>query len=250
MKSDRISNKTLEGIKDGFYALDCEWRFIYINHLAANNLSREPEELIGKVIWEECHDAIDSSLETIYRKTMRFRVAQCIEMKGNLTGSWYNITTFPAAEGISVYWKDITEQKRAEDIKTEEELRKSEDKYRALFNSIEQGVNIIELVFDDNGKPVDYQCLEANPMQERLTGLRDIIGKRIREIFPNLEDHWLEIYGQVALTGKPARFESWSEDLSCRFDVCAARIGGEGSRTVALVFDNITDRKKAEGCML
>jgi PAS domain-containing protein len=50
MKSDRIRDKTLEGTEDGFYTLDREWRFIYINHRAANNLSREPGELIGKVI--------------------------------------------------------------------------------------------------------------------------------------------------------------------------------------------------------
>lgn len=64
MKSDRIRNEILEGIEDGFYILDRKWRFVHINHRAANNLSRKPEELIGKVIWEECHDVIDSSIES------------------------------------------------------------------------------------------------------------------------------------------------------------------------------------------
>jgi PAS domain S-box-containing protein len=133
-----------------------------------------------------------------------------------------------------------------ERARTEEALRVSEEKYHSLFNSIDEGFNLIEVIFDDSGKPVDHRILEANLSQEKMTGLKDVVGKRARELLPDIEDYWIENFGQVAITGKPVRLENRIEGLDRWFDVYASRVGGEGSRKVAVIFNDITQRKRAE----
>ena len=99
--------------------------------------------------------------------------------------------------------RDITEQKKAE-----QKLKESEEKYSMLFNSIDEGFCIIEMIFDDQKKPVDYRFLVINASFERQTGLRDAVGKRMREFAPDHEAHWFETYGRIALTGESIRFEN------------------------------------------
>ena len=136
---------------------------------------------------------------------------------------------------------DLLERKQAEDL-----LRVSEEKYRTLFDSIDEGFCIIEMLFDDSGKPIDYRFLEINPSFERQTGLVNVQGKRMRELAPKHEEHWFEIYGRVALTGESTRFENRAEQLGRWFDVYAFRWGEPADRLVAVLFKDITDRKQVE----
>ncbi len=136
---------------------------------------------------------------------------------------------------------DITERK-----KSEEKLRESEERYRTLFDSIDEGFCLLEMMFDADGKPFDYRFLEVNPVFEKLTGLENPVGKTALEMLPDLEPHWFEIYGKVALTGESVRFTEGSDAMNRWFDVYAVRVGGEESRKVVLIFNNITEHKKAE----
>ncbi len=137
--------------------------------------------------------------------------------------------------------EDVTEWKQAE-----EALRKSEEKYRTLFDSIDVGVCTIEVLFDRNDKPVDYRFLEVNPSFEKQTGIQNARGRRMREIAPLHEEHWFEIYGKIALTGEPARFENQAAQLHRWYDVYAFRLGEPQERQVAIHFKDITERKQAE----
>lgn len=132
------------------------------------------------------------------------------------------------------------------EIESKEELRLSEERYRNLFNSIDEGFCVIELIFDENSKAVDYRYLEINPMFEQQSGLENAEGKRMRELVPNHEEYWFEIYGKVALTGKAIRFENDAKALNRWFDVYAFRVGNRQSRKVALLFKDITKRKREE----
>jgi GAF domain-containing protein len=119
--------------------------------------------------------------------------------------------------------------------------------YRKLFESIDQGFCIVEPIFDAEEKPVDYRFLQVNPAFVRLTGLPvSAIGKTIRELIPDIEQFWIEAYGNVVLTGEPVRFENKSDALNRWFDVYASKLGDVTSRRVAILFTNITDRKIAE----
>ena len=143
--------------------------------------------------------------------------------------------------GASKVARDITERKR-----TEEAVRRSEILYRTLFDTLIEGFCTIEMVFDDDGKAVDYRFLEINPAFEKQTGLRNAQGKLMRDIAPDHEAHWFEIYGKIALTGEPAQFESEAKALGRHYDVCAYRVGGPESRKVAILFNDITERTRAE----
>ena len=140
--------------------------------------------------------------------------------------------------GISI---DVSDQKEAE-LK----LKASEEKYRGLFETMDQGFCIIKLIFDSANKPVDYLFIEANPMFEKHGGIGNPVGKTIRELVPNIEERWFETYGKVALTGKANHFIEHSEELNRWFEVYAFSLGDQGSKNVAVLFTDITERKLAE----
>ena len=123
----------------------------------------------------------------------------------------------------------------------------SEARYRTLFETLIEGFCTIEMIFDANGQPVDYRFLEINPAFEKQTGLRNAQGKSMRDLAPNHEAHWFELYGNVALTGRPVHFENEAKALGRYYDVRAWRVGGPDSRKVAILFNDITEQKKAEG---
>ena len=130
-------------------------------------------------------------------------------------------------------------------------LRTSEERYRYLFDSIDEGYCVIEMIYDEHGKPVDYRFLELNPAFEKQTGLHAATGKRMRELTPDHEDYWFEIYGKVALTGESVRFVNQAKALGDRWlDVYACRVGGPDSGKVAIVFNDITQRKQSEKALL
>jgi PAS domain S-box-containing protein len=122
----------------------------------------------------------------------------------------------------------------------------SKAKYRSLFESIDEGFCICEMLFDENGEPQDYRFLEVNPIFERLTGLQQPTGKTARDLVPNLEIFWVEMYGSVVQTGKPIRFEQKSVAMNRWFDVNAFPISDAHNHEFGILFTNITERKQAE----
>jgi PAS domain S-box-containing protein len=134
---------------------------------------------------------------------------------------------------------DVTEQKRAEQT-----LRDSEAKYRSLFDSIDAGFCVIEVIFDDEHEPIDFRFLEVNPAFEEQTGIHHAGGRLAREIAPQHDEHWFEIYGRVARTGEPVRFESPIVEFGRFFDIHAFRVGVPEQHRVAVLFNDITERKR------
>jgi PAS domain S-box-containing protein len=130
--------------------------------------------------------------------------------------------------------------------RAEEALRKSEEKYRAIFNSINEGFSLLDVQFDDNGHAYDIIVRDANPAQKRIDGIQAHIGKRIREILPDIEFKWIQRYADVVQTGESSTFEDWSEANQRWYKVHASRVGGRRSTQVAIVYDDITERKQRE----
>jgi PAS domain S-box-containing protein len=169
--------------------------------------------------------------------------------------SWFTFSWTPIpdeAGGIAGIYCAATETTNR--ILTDYALRESKEaalhetgmRYRALFEALDQGFCIIEVVFDAQSRPVDYVFVEINPVFAAQTGLHDVAGKSMRSLHPAHEDHWFEIYGRVALTGEPERFEHEAAALGRWYDVFAYRIDNPERHHVAVLFDDITERKLAE----
>lgn len=140
--------------------------------------------------------------------------------------------------------RDITEQVKAtKTLFSEAALRESEESYRTLFESMDDGFCILEMIFDDQDRPVDYRFIETNEVFARQTGLVDARGRTARELVPNLEPVWFEMYGKVASTGETLRFVDHSKPMGRWFDVAAFRTGDPRRRRVALIFNDITEQR-------
>lgn len=136
---------------------------------------------------------------------------------------------------------------RLERTRTHLELQHSEERYRSLFNSMDEGFCIIEMIYDDAGEPIDYRFLTVNPAFELHTGLHEATGKRMRELSPRHEDDWFETYGKVDRTRTPIRFINEARELGGRwFDVNAFPLGDPTRHQVAVLFTDITSRMRTE----
>jgi len=238
---DAIISKTLDGIITSW------------NKGAERIFGYTAEEVIGKpiliLIPPDHYNEEPAILEKI-RSGERIEHYETVRLTkaGKLVDISLTISPIKNANGkiigASKIAREITDIKRAE-----QKLNASEERYRTLFNSIDEGFCIIELLFDENGKSIDYRFLEINPSFEKLTGIpaeEALRGMPISQLVPNFEERWYQLYGNVAVTGEPIRVVEGSEAMGRWFDVNAFRVGGEESRKVAVLFNNITKRKEAE----
>lgn len=134
----------------------------------------------------------------------------------------------------------------AERALAEARTRQAEDRYLTLLNSIDQGFCTIEVKFDEKGRCVDYKYLEASPSFERQTGIEDPTGKWMRDIAPDHDQVWFDIFGKVAKTGISERFEEYSTPLARWWSVYAFRVDDPDLHHVAVVLFDITRRRESE----
>jgi signal transduction histidine kinase len=128
-----------------------------------------------------------------------------------------------------------------------EDLSRAANKYRSLFESIDAGFCIVEMIFDSSGQPIDYVFVEANPAFERLTGLCDAQGRSIRALLPAHDDRLFETFGEVARSGTSIRFEQRAHAAGDTwYDVYAFPAGLPVQRRVAILFTDISPRRRME----
>lgn len=130
-------------------------------------------------------------------------------------------------------------------FEAQEAVRESESKYRTLFTSMREAFMLIEIIFDESGKPKSWRYLDANPAWQANTGIdeKGIIGKTVHEVLPEIESYWIESFGSVAVTGSPVRLEQYNKDLK-RYYLASAFPADAGQ--VGVLFSDITSRRNAE----
>src|SRR3990170_1034741 len=130
----------------------------------------------------------------------------------------------------------------------EQALKESEEKYHSLFANMLNGFAYCQMIFDEKDKPIDFVYLEVNDAFEKLTGLKkeDVIGKKVTEAIPGTEKanpELFDIYSRVALTGKEEEFEIFFKPLNMWLSIS---VYSPKKGYFVAVFENITERKKAE----
>lgn len=224
----------------------------YVNRALAEYVGMRPEDLIGKSFYPFLHK---DDLAVLVSKLQDLTLEEPFVKSKNRVilpdGSvrwhqWVHQAFFDESGNVLEYQsvgEDITDRKW-----TEDELLKSEQRYRTLFDTLTEGFCTIEMIFGTDGKAVNYKFLEVNPAFERQTGLYNARGKSVLDLVPDNEAYWFDIYGKVASTGEPARIENASA-LNRYYDVSAFRVGGQESRKVAILFNDVTARKLGEASL-
>jgi PAS domain S-box-containing protein len=137
-----------------------------------------------------------------------------------------------------------------EQARSEAALRASEAKYRTLFESMDEGFCLVELLRDERGEPIDLLHLEANPAHAKHTGLQDVVGKKVSEIIPGLDPGGLqaylrEVYLPVLQTGEPTHFEVHAKPLDRWLEHRIVRVGEEAHNRLAVLVTDVTLRQQA-----
>jgi len=239
----------VENANEGVWILDPQAKTVFANRRMAQMLgAADADRLQGRTMFEFLFE--DEREEARRRVSKRLASGGSTEFEFRFrrqdgTELWTHIsaTLLCDADGRPRFeiglLTDITRQKQAE-----QRLRESELHYRSLFEHMLEGYACCRMLFKD-GSPEDFVYLKVNSAFERLTGLADVEGKRVSEVIPGIREsnpELFEVYGRVALTGRPEKLESYVPDLGLWFSVTVYSI--EKEHFVA-VFDNITERKAA-----
>ena len=145
----------------------------------------------------------------------------------------------PSAPAVRIYAFDVSERKR-----TETALLASEEKYRLLFQNMAEGFALYELLYDEQGKPVDWRVLEVNDAYARHTGIARelIVGRRIGELFPAAIPEYLPRFAEVVATQTHSEFETYAKAVGRHQRVATFPAGGH---RFANIIEDITERKRS-----
>lgn len=246
----RLYETILDNTPDLIYVFGLDHRFVYANAALLAMWGRTWDDAIGKTCleigYEPWHAAMhDREIEQVIATKRPIRGV--VPFDGTNGRRMYDYIFVPVfgedgqVEAIAGTTRDVTER-----IASEEAMRESEARYRTLFETMDEGFCIVQMLYDDRERPVDYRYVETNPAFERQSGLRDARGKTVREIVPEVSSEWIDAFGDVVRTGTPTRTVRQARSTGRWYELNAFRTGDPAERKVAVLFNDVTDRKRRE----
>ena len=213
----------------------------------------QPMAEVWADVWPDIAPLVDQTLagEAIWQEDMHLVMSR----DGRPQSTWWTFSYSPlrdedgAVRGFVNVCNDMTGKILNERQLTAEReaLREREAHYRALFNTIDDGFCVIQFIDGPHGPLSDYVHVEANPAYVVNAGIPDIVGKRLREIVGEDEaDAWVETYRRVLVTGEAVRFERELIATGRHLDLAAFRVESPERRQVAVLFRDVSDRKRIE----
>jgi len=228
----------LRSISDGFFTLDDQWRYTYVNSNAARMVFRKPEDLLGKVIWEVFPEAINSPFYNLYHHVMTSGEVTCFEHFFPSLNSWYEGTVYPNKKGISIFFKNITDRKKAQDA-----LKKEHDQFQVVLDSLDASIYVTDMT--------TYEILFINKYGRDMWG--DAVGSTCWKTMHPGQNGPCSFCSNAQIllpNGEPAPPVVWEFQnkvnnhwFECR---CQAIQWIEGQLVRIVITTDITRRKRAE----
>ena len=245
-ESEENYKELLNNASDGIFIAHANGQYVFVNEEACKLVGYTRNELLSMQV----KDLI--APEDLSRSPLRFGQLHkgethifervLVRKDGSRIISELSASILPDGRYQSIV-RDITERKVAEKA-----LERSERRYRSLFENMINGFARCQMIYNVDGEPIDFIYLEVNEAFKELTGLQDVIGKRVTDLIPGIRETNPELfafYGQVAKTGKPRKFESYLAGLRAGAWFSVSAYSMEKGFFMA-VFDAITERKQAE----
>ncbi len=253
-ESEQRWSTTLASIGDAVIATDISGKIVFMNGVAEeltgwtlNEASLKPVKEVFNIVNEQTRFEVEDPVSKVLAEGMIVGLANhTLLIRKNKTEVAIDDSGAPIKDkegkttGVVLIFRDITERKKAE-----EELKESEQLYHTVFDNSQDGFQLIELIYDENGRPIDHKFLKVNQAYEKIIGVKaeDILDKTARYISPNVEPNWLEVPDRVIKTGKSEHVELYNKDinktLDCYYFLYAKNI-------VGTLFRDVTDRKNIE----
>jgi PAS domain S-box-containing protein len=230
------TNEIIEHINDGFYMLNHQWEFIKINRVAAEIFNTHQEQVMGKVIWDLLPDTDEYKYPSQLRRAMEQYITVAFEDDFLQSDRWFQVIAYPCVEGLTVVFRELTEQKRIED-----ELKRTNVKLKALYESTKEANTLI-----DKNLKILYINQVAKSICQDIFGKMPQIGDDVLDfMLPDLRDEF-RIYYLEVLKGSSFRIEKsdgkkwWLFSLSPVYDDLKNLIG------IADNLQDITEQKNDE----
>ncbi len=240
----------------GVFLVDTDVRLLHVNAFARGGASVDVDALIGRDFIALLRANPNENTDRVVDAFMRVaRTGEPVEFQefpstapdGSPTKVDWRLNRVRLPDGsdaVVCYFTDVTRH-----VEARRALAASEASYRTLFERIEEGFCVVDVEFDDAGRPVDCRIVEANPAFVRQTGLTDVVGRTFKELNPDLDAVWLEAYGEVALTRKPLRTIDRNSATDQWFELSAFPMKDAEAHRVAALFTDVTARKRAEAVL-
>jgi PAS domain S-box-containing protein len=249
-KSKRDAIEILDSITEGFFTLDRQWRFDYVNREAHRILGREPGTLAGRVLWEVYPGLEGTDFETCYRRTMTQRRKSSFTAFYPGHQRWYEVTCFPAIEGISVYFRNVTEERQVQAER--ERLALDSARQRRMYETALNSTPDLIYVFD-----LEHRIIYANEALLRMWGVTEAYayGRKLPDLgyepwHVAMHDREIE---QVVASRAPIRGEVPFSGTNGRriYDYIFAPVLGPDGTVVAVAGTtrDVTERQAAEQAM-